>query len=209
MKLQIRLLALVLLLFTCNLKAQEQHNTIKVSARAVHIDAAPLFKATVSVSGTYSSLPPEMVTLEKLKKQYKDALEAKDISWDKLKENPNVFGYETLRYEKEGTLYEYRTESVEKMKKFLQIKSLGVQVLNYDAIITIDDDEITKLSQKALANATKRATAIAQAMGKQLGEIQEVEDLNNRWGEEVVSTIYYDREPGEYIYMINVIFTVK
>ncbi len=209
MKLQTRLLALVLLLFTCNLKAQEQRNTIKVGARAVHIDAAPLFKATVALSGTYSSLPAEMVTLEKLKKQYKDALEAKGISWGNLKENPNVFGYETLRYEKEGTLYEYRTESVEKMKKFLQTKSLGVQVLNYDSLITIDDDEITKLSQKAVANATKRATAIAQAMGKQLGEIQEVEDLNNRWGEEVVSTIYYDREPGEYIYMINVIFTVK
>ncbi|WP_430908543.1 SIMPL domain-containing protein [Maribacter sp. 2-571] len=209
MKLRIRLFALLLTLFSCNLRAQEQPNTIKVSARAIHLDATPLFKATVSLSGTYSSLPPEMVTLEKLKKQYKDALEAKNIAWNDLKENPNVFGYETLRYEKEGTLYEFRTESVDKMKKFLQVKSLGVQVLNYDAIVTVDDDEITQLSKKALSNATERATAIAQAMGKQLGEVKEVEDLNNRWGEEIVSTIYYDRDPGEYIYIINVIFTVK
>ncbi len=189
--------------------AQQSPVLIKVSARAVHIDPSPKFKALVTISGTYSSLPAEMLSLEKLKKQFKEALEEKGIPWSDIKENPNDFGYETMSYGKEGTIYAYTTTSVSSMKKFLEIKSLGLQQLNSVSIITIDDDEAKKLSEIALKKAKERALTIAKAMGKQLGDIQEVEDLNNRWGEKVESSLYYDRPAAEYIHMINVIFKVK
>ncbi|MGC1204536.1 MAG: SIMPL domain-containing protein [Flavobacteriaceae bacterium] len=189
--------------------AQQPSTTIKVSARAVHIDDSPEFRAIVSLSNAYTSLPADMTTLDVLKSQYKKALEEKGISLSDLKENPNDFGYETMAYGKEGTLYEYRTKSIEKIKEFLQVKSLGMQVTSYVSIFTIDDKEAEKLSQQALASAKARALIIAKTMGKELGDIQEVEDLNNRWGEEVETHLYHDTPAAQYVYMLNVVFTVK
>ena len=200
---------ITILLLPLLLIAQQQTTTIKVSARSVLIDSSPEFKATVALSSSYSSLPAEMTTLEILKKKYKNALKANDISWSNLKKDSNGFGYESMGYGKDGIIYEYRTKSVEKMKKLLKTKSLGMQMINYSSIITIDEEEAAKLSETALASAKARAAIIATAMGKELGEIKEIEDLNNRYGEEVESSIYYDRPIGEYFYMINVIFTVK
>ncbi|MEH1007670.1 SIMPL domain-containing protein [Winogradskyella sp. ECml5-4] len=203
------ILLITILLLPLLLIAQQQTTTIKVSARSVLIDSSPEFKATVALSSSYSSLPAEMTTLEILKKKYKSALKANDISWSNLKKDSNGFGYESMGYGKDGIIYEYRTKSVEKMKKFLKTKSLGMQMINYSSIITIDEEEVAKLSETALASAKARAIIIAAAMGKELGDIKEIEDLNNRYGEEVESSIYYDRPIGEYFYMINVIFTVK
>ncbi|WP_418636808.1 SIMPL domain-containing protein [Winogradskyella sp.] len=203
------ILLITILLLPLLLIAQQQTTTIKVSARSVLIDSSPEFKATVALSSSYSSLPAEMTTLEILKKKYKSALKANDISWSNLKKDSNGFGYESMGYGKDGIIYEYRTKSVEKMKKFLKTKSLGMQMINYSSIITIDEEEVAKLSETALASAKARAVIIAAAMGKELGDIKEIEDLNNRYGEEVESSIYYDRPIGEYFYMINVIFTVK
>ncbi|MBU2926701.1 SIMPL domain-containing protein [Winogradskyella psychrotolerans] len=200
---------ITILLLPLLLIAQQQTTTIKVSARSVLIDSSPEFKATVALSSSYSSLPAEMTTLEILKKKYKSALKANDISWSNLKKDSNGFGYESMGYGKDGIIYEYRTKSVEKMKKFLKTKSLGMQMINYSSIITIDEEEAAKLSETALANAKARAAIIATAMGKELGDIKEIEDLNNRYGEEIESSIYYDRPIGEYFYMINVIFSVK
>lgn len=189
--------------------AQQPSATIKISARAVLIDPSPEFKATVALSVTYSSLSQEMLTLKILKKQYKEALEVNGILWSDLKENPNEFGFESMRRGKEGIIYEFRTKSVEKMKKFLKTKSLGLELLNDASIFTIDEEESAQLCQKALASAKTRALIIAKAMGKQLGDIKEVEDLNNRYGDIVENSIYYDRPSAEYFYMINVIYTVK
>ena len=95
------------------------------------------------------------------------------------------------------------------MKKFLQIKTLGLQQLSSVCTFTINDSEAQKLSEKALKKAKERALVIANAMGKDLGEIKEVEDLNNRWSEKVENIIYHNQSATEYTYIINVIFTVK
>lgn len=189
--------------------AQETPTTIKVSARAVHIDDSPIFKAVISLSNAYTSLPTEMTTLQILKQQYKEALKTKGISWSDLKENPSDFGYETMGYGKEGTLYEYRTKSIKKMITFLGVKSLGMQLTTYVSLFTVDDKEAKLLSQKALKGAKARALIIAETMGKELGDIQEIEDLNNRWGEEIETHLYHDNPTGQYVYMLNVIFKVK
>ena len=189
--------------------AQQSPTIIKVSARALHIDSSPEFRAIVSLSNAYSSLPAEMTTLKILKKQYKEALEAKGISWSDLKENPYDFGYETMFYGKEGAIFEFRTTSIEKMKTVLTVESLGMQLVKSVSVITIDNEEAAILSQQALARCKERASVIANTMGKELGDIIEIEDLNNRWGEEVETHLYYENSPAEYIYMLNVIFSVK
>lgn len=190
-------------------KAQEQATLIKVTARVVHLDPSPVYKAMVSLSGSYSSFPAEMTTLEILEKRYKEALELKGIAWSDLKMNPTEFGFESMGYGREGTLYEYKTTSVENMKKFMETSSLGMQLISYVSVFTIDENEATLLSQKALTKARASANIIAKSMGKKVVEIKEVEDLNNRWGENVENSIFYDRPSAEYIYMINVIFRVE
>lgn len=206
-----KVLFLVLVLFAPLLIiAQQQPTLIKVRGHAVHIGSKPVFKAKISLSGNYSSLPAEMLTLDKLEKQYKTALEAKGISWKNLIKDPYEFGFESMGFDKEGILYEYQTKSIKKMKNFLDVKSLGMQVLSYVCIITIDEEAALTLSKKALDKAKERATTLAHAMGKQLGEIQEIIDLNSlSWGEEVESILFYDRPVGEFQYRINVIFTAK
>ncbi|MGC1471605.1 MAG: SIMPL domain-containing protein [Psychroserpens sp.] len=204
-----RIVLIISVLLLPFLSIAQQLTTIKVSARAIHIDKSPEFKAIISLSNTYSSLPSEMTTLDILKKQYKEALEEKGFSWSELKENPNDFGFENMGRDKEGTLYEYRTKSLDKIIKFLKVKSLGVSLISYVSIITIDDDEATKLSKNALNTATSKATIIANVMGKELGDILEIEDLNSHKGEEIETYLYYDKPAAQYIYILNVIFSVK
>lgn len=191
------------------LSAQEQSTLIEVNARVVYIDPSPEYKATVSISSTYSSLPQEMVTLDKLKKQYDEALIDVGIPWSDLKDHPHEFGYESMGYNNAGVLYEYRTNSVEKMKDFLKVKTLGVQHLDYVAIISIDEKEAKDLSQKAIEKARSSASIIAKSMGKELGEIRKIADSNNLWGQKIENFLSFNRAPGEYIYVINVVFEVK
>lgn len=195
--------------FCTLLVAQEESTIIKVSAHAVHNDPTPTFKAMMSVGSAYSSLPSEIITLENMKEQYKKVLKTNGINWNELKENPNEFGYETMGYEKEGIIYEYNTNSVSAMKKFLKIKSLGVQRLSSVAVLTIDSEEARQLSKIAILRARERASIIAEAMGKTLGEIQEVEDLNDRWGDKKETSLYYDQPTAEYKYFIHVTFKVN
>ena len=112
------------------LTSSQEKSTIKVSAHAIHKESSPTFKALIAVSGAYSSLPDELLTLDNLKTKLKEAIQKKGIPWSDLKENPNDFGYETIRFDQEGTIYEYVTSDISAMKKFLQIKTLGLQQLS-------------------------------------------------------------------------------
>ena len=204
-----RIILIAFLFVSVLIMAQQNTTTIKVSARAIYVDDSPVFKATISLSNAYSSLPPEVTTLDILKQQYKEALKAKGIAWSELKENTTSFGYENLGYGKEGILYEFRTKSLEKMVSFLKVKSLGVNINNPVSIITINKSEAKELCQKALNNAKEKAEIIAASMGRQLGDIQEIEDSNNPLNEDIETYLYYDKPVAQYIYSLNVVFTVK
>ncbi|MDC6385539.1 DUF541 domain-containing protein [Flagellimonas taeanensis] len=188
--------------------AQEENTTIKVSAKAVHIDPSPIYKATVSLSTAFTSYLPDGIDLKQLKSDYKKAVESHGIAWDEIKETPHEFGFETMGYDKEGAVYEFTTTSVEKMRDFLGIRSLGVQRLNAVAILEIDPNEARSLSEMALKDATAKANAIALALGKELGPVEAVED-NQFMGKQIETSIYYDRPVGEYIYTLQVVFATK
>ncbi|NHF60298.1 hypothetical protein FK220_013170 [Flavobacteriaceae bacterium TP-CH-4] len=159
-------ISLLFILLPMLVMSRQNKAIIKVSGHAVHIDPTPSFNAIVSLSGSYSNFPSEVVGLEEMKIRYREALKKAGISWDTLKESPNDFGYETLGYEKEGTIYEYRTTSVLEMKKFLTIKTFGLQHLRSFARFAIDAHEVKRLNELALANAKDKAVAIAAAMDK-------------------------------------------
>lgn len=188
--------------------AQTEQQTIKVHAGSNYTDPSPTYKATVALSATYSSYASEAMSLEEMKMHFKTALAAKNISWNALKENPNEFGFETLNHAKTGTTYEYTTSSIEEMKQFLTVKSIGMQKLISSAVLRIEPSLLQKTYKKALEIAHMKAQAIALAMNKQLGEIIAVQD-NNYEGEKIETSIYYDRPANEYKYNLEVVYVVK
>ena len=188
--------------------SQDKNTTIKVSARAIHIDPSPTYMATVSLSPAYSSYGSDGMDLEQLKSHYKKALESKGIGWEEIKETPYEFGFETMGYDKDGSIYEYTTTSVKKMRVFLGIKSLGLQRLNAIAILEIDDQEAHKLYDMAVKDAHRKASAIATSLGKELGKIILIED-NQYMDKHVENALYFDRPVGKYIYSIQVVYDTK
>ena len=188
--------------------SQEKTTAIKVSARAVHMDRTPTFKATLSLSPVFSSYVADGMDLEQLKSHFRKALETKGIAWEEPKETPYEFGFETMGYDKDGAVYEFTTTSVEKMRAFLGIKSLGLQRLNAIALFEIDEAEAKTLYQSAMQDARSKAAAIAKTLDKELDDVLIAEDTQYV-GKQVETTIYYDRPVGEFIYSLLVTFSTK
>ena len=202
------LYVLLVVMMPSVIAAQEQSATITVLARAIHLDSSPTYKATVSISPAYSSYASDGMDFEELRSLYQKALELQGISWKEIKERPYEFGFETMGYDKEGAIYEFSTSSIEKMRTFLTIKSLGLQRLNSVAVIKIDENAAKLLYGKAMEDARKKASLIALTLGKELGDVITVED-NQYLNEQVETAIYYDRPVNEYIYSLQVVFETK
>lgn len=203
-----QLLYILLVLISTSMVAQEQNATIKVLARAIHLDSSPTYKATISISPAYSSYASDGMKFDELMSLYQKALELKGFAWEEIKEKPYEFGFETMGYDKEGAVYEFSTSSIEKMRTFLTIKSLGLQLLNNVAVLKIDENEVKLLYSKVMEDARKKASVIAFTLGKELGDVITVED-NQYLNEQVETSIYYDRPIAEYIYSLQVVFKTK
>lgn len=202
-----------LLLFTClftcfPLFAQQLPNTIKVTSRIMYIDPDPTYKATISLSNP-SSYDYDYVSLTELKERFKKKVEESGLSWSSIKEHPGTFGYETMRYNKEGALYLYETKSVEEMKQFLNIKLPILQVLDMSSAIVIDDEEAEKITQMALDKALRQARLLTQKAKKKLGSIVALKEHGGLFTKPYEVSLYYDRTPGEFFYEIEVTYEIR
>lgn len=203
------LVSFLLCLSLCSILKAQEDSVIKISAMVTHKDSAPLYKAMVIVGAGYSSLPSEVMSLDSLKSRYKAAIEDAGFSWDNLHENPNGFGYETMSKNEDGTIYEYSTSSIGDMRKFMKIRPLGVESIYVVSVIEIDTKETEHLTQLVIKQATAKATAIAQAMHVDLGDVIRVEDVTNRWGNTIETSVYYDKPANECKYIMDVTFKIK
>ena len=187
----------------------QQRATLKISASVIHKDATPTYRATVTLGSGYSSLPSEVMNLDLLKKRYRAELENSGFNFEALHENPNGFGYETLAQKKEGSIYTYTTTSLETMRRFMQIRPLGVESIYVVSIIEIDAGETEALAKQALTQAKEKAKGIAFGMNRALGKIVHVEDIANRWGNTIETSVYYDRPANECRYTLDVTFELQ
>ncbi|WP_157491678.1 P-loop NTPase family protein [Maribacter thermophilus] len=196
-------------LFVCSsLFAQQLANTIKVTARIIYIDPDPTYKATISLSNP-SSYDYDYVSLAELKERFKKRVEESGLSWSSIKEHPFTFGYETMRYNKEGALYLYETKSVEEMKQFLNIKLPILQVLDMSSAIVIDDKEVEIITQMALDKSFKQATLLAKNAKKKLGGIIALKENGALFNKPYEVSLYYDRPPGEFYYDMEVTYEIQ
>ncbi|MBD0777598.1 hypothetical protein HPE56_07320 [Maribacter sp. ANRC-HE7] len=203
----------VLLLCTCLLVccpsiAQQLPNTIKVTSRVIYIDPDPTYKAVISLSNT-SNYEYDSMSVAELKERFKKRVEESGLSWDSIKEHPGTFGYETMRYNKEGALYLYETKSAEGMKQFLNIKLPILQILDMSSSIEIDSGEAEKITQMAMDTSFKQATLLANKAKKKLGGIVALKENGGLFNKPYRVNLYYDRPPGEFYYDIEVTYEIQ
>lgn len=202
----------VLLLCTCLMVccpsiAQQPNNTIKVNARVTYIDPNPTYKAVVSLSNT-SNYDYDSMNVTELKERFKKSVTESGLSWAGIKEHPGTFGFETMRYNKEGILYLYETKSVEGMKRFLNIKLPILQNLEMSSTVEIDSQEAEKITQMALDKAFKQATLLANKAKKKLGDIVALKEHGGLFDKPYQVSLYYNRPPGEFFYEIEVTYEI-
>ncbi|AYN66872.1 DUF541 domain-containing protein [Euzebyella marina] len=183
-----------------SLQAQTDANKITVSG-IYEYTMAPEYisKMIISLNNVYYDA--QTVSLSEVKSGYYDKLEKAGISTSKLSED--MFAYNLLGYEKEGTLVEFRTKSMDEMKKFLSIKSLGVSRSESNLEYEMDVEQAANYSQKAFENAKKKATAIAEKVGRKIGKAIEISDTNFS---KIQESLYYGNLKNTKDYYISVTF---
>lgn len=192
--------------------AQPQPNTIEVSSRVIYVDPEPTYKAVVSISSAFSAFVEDKMTLNEMTAHFKNTLEKSGLSWENVKEHPGTFGFESMGYPKEGIIYVYETVSVEEMKKFLNIRMPILQSLDMASWIELDALEVDKIIKMALDKNYKKATLLAKAMKREVGAIisttENIGDILSE-GKPYPTTLYYNREPGEFYYDLTTVFELK
>jgi len=190
----------------------QEKNTIEVLGRAIHIDSELTFESIVSLNNSDYSNSKEVMSLDELKSRYNIALKKNGLSLTDLEED--LIGYIYLRYynyNKEGTMYHFKTTSEDKFNRFLKSKSFGFQSITYGYSMVISENEAQLVVAKAIQNAKEKAQAIAYAANKKVGDIVKVKDNNLINIRLKNQPLYYDYGfiPGRYIYDITVIFELK
>lgn len=189
-----------ILLFTMTAIAQTNVPTISVNGTHTYT-ITPVFNAQMilSLNNVYYDAPG--MTFPELKTSYLSNLEKQGTDLKALKEDD--FAYELLRYEKEGTYFEYNTKSLEELKKFLSIKAFGVTQSETGLEYTLNDDEMATYAKAAYDNAKIKAEAIAKKIDRKVGKAFYIQDNNSKKTKE---SLYYGTDYSKREYQISVAF---
>lgn len=190
--------------------AQQQPNTIQVTARMIYADPEPTFKSEITLSTAYAGVESDTITMNQMKERFKNALAEKGISWEGVKEHAKPFGFETMGYNQEGIIYVYETKSVEEMKKFLTIKLPTLQRQSATSVIELDTQEAEKIVAMVLEKSNKKAALLAKVMKRNVGKIVSIsENTRDLIGKPYETVLFYDRTPGEFYYDLVVVYELE
>ncbi|WP_165747759.1 SIMPL domain-containing protein [Cellulophaga sp. Z1A5H] len=189
-----------ILLSTMTAMAQTASPNISIEGSTTHT-IKPIFNARMilSLNNVYYDAPG--MTFPELKESYLATLKKQGIDLKALKEDK--FAYELLRYEKEGTYFEFKTTSIETLEKFISIKALGVSQSDSNFEYSLTDDEVATYAKEAYYNAKAKAEAIAKKIDRKVGKAIYIHDNNpNKMSE----SLYYGAEFSKRDYQISVSF---
>ncbi len=149
----------------------------------------------------YDSLPSNF---EQIKDDYMGKLVDEGIVGSgKGSITEDELAYGMLGYEKEGTVVEYETTSLDMVQKFLAVRSEGV--LKSEALfwVELSDDEMAEYAKAAFENAKEKAERMAKNIGKKVGDVVFIEDFQNN---NYVEGLYYTDALSSREYRITVGF---
>ena len=195
-------ITLTIILFG-TIQAQTDTHSITVNGTYEYtIGPEYISKMVVSLNNVYYDA--QTISLSEVKSGYYDKLKKAGISSSTLKED--VFAYNLLGYEKEGTIVEFRTKSMEEMKKFLSVKSIGVSRSESSLEFELDQEQAANYAEKAFKNAKKKANAIATKVGRKVGKAMIISDTNHS---KIQESLYYGNIKTNRDYYISVTFELQ
>jgi len=180
------------------------------------------FEKNITVNGTYSySITPEYsskmivslnnvyydaqtMSLSEVKSGYLDKLAKAGISSDRIIED-NLH-YSLLGYEKEGTVFVFKSKSLEEMQKFLGVKSIGVSRSDTMLETELTDAQMADYAKAAFDNAKRKANAIASKIGRTIGKAIYLNDTNVK---KISESLYYGSVKDTREYYISVSFELQ
>ncbi len=197
------LLSMTMLTVCTGIFAQSLKDNISVSGNHKYT-IAPEYSCKMVVSLNNVYYDSETVSQSEIKSGYLDRLAKVGISSDRIKEDP--LHYALLGYEKEGTVLEFKTNSLEEMKKFLLVKAIGVSRSDTTYETELTDAQMAEYAKAAFDNAKKKAEGIAQKLGRKIGPAVYISDSNLK---KISESMYYGNTSQERDYYISVSFELQ
>lgn len=197
------LFSMTMLTVCTGIFAQSLKDNISVSGNHKYT-IAPEYSCKMIVSLNNVYYDSETVSQSEIKSGYLDKLAKAGISSDRIKEDP--LHYALLGYEKEGTVLEFKTNSLEEMKKFLFVKAIGVSRSDTTYETELTDAQMAEYAKAAFDNAKKKAEGIAQKLGRKIGQAVYISDSNLK---KISESVYYGNTSQERDYYISVSFELQ
>ncbi|WP_276165635.1 SIMPL domain-containing protein [Zobellia alginiliquefaciens] len=175
-------------------------NNINVNG-SYEYSITPEYSSKMIVSLTNVYYDAQTMSLDEIKSGYREKLQKAGIDMDLLKERPLY--YSLLGYEKEGTVFEFTTKSLEEMQKFLNVKAIGVTRSDTTLDAKLSDKQMADYAKLAFDNAQAKAKAIADKIGRKIGKAIYISDTNS---EKITESMYYGNTQKERTYFVSVSF---
>ncbi len=190
----------ILLLVSCIGQGQTKEiapNTVSVTGRAIVKRTITRYKAKVSLNmeQVYYS-DPQCTSLETFKAKYFAKLDEKGI--DSLEFKENKMEFLAYGYQRDGTVLELETTSLDKIKTLSQIKMPGIST-TYQFKAEITEADYEKLLKEAFDNAHTNASKIGKVSNKKLGAIVSIVD--NTVNQSIWSSRNYNYDEYATIYV--------
>lgn len=196
-----KVISIALMVFSFMAFAQNNlQNNINVNG-AYEFSIAPEYSSKMIVSLNNVYYDTQTMNLEEVKTRYMENLTKAGIKKEQLKEVPLY--YALLGYEKEGTVYEFKTKSLEEMQKFLNVKAIGVTRSDTNLKAQLSDKQMAEYAKLAFDDAKVKATAIAQKIGRKIGKAIYINDTNSQ---KIVESMYYGNSEQKKMYYLSVSF---
>lgn len=187
-----KLIVLVTLFVTIMVQAQEKESPRTVSTSGIapieRVTTNYRIRTTLNMEQLYYT-DPQCRSLEEFKEKYFSAL--KEQGFD-----PSVFvekkmDFLALGYQKEGTVLQFESSSLEKVEKLLNVKMNGV-TLQYQFKSVLDPEKKETLLKQALADAKSNALKLCAIAGTSLGKIISISE--NAPKADIWNSYYNDHE---------------
>lgn len=193
-------LSITLFLITICAMAQTYQNNITVNGSHSY-DIAPEYSSKMIVSMNNVYYDAQTLSLAEITNGYREKLAKAGIASDRVTED-NLH-YALLGYEKEGTIFIFKTKSLEEMQKFLSVKSIGVTRSDTTLEFEITDEQMANYAKSAFENAQEKAKAIAEKVGRKIGKAIYISDTNAK---KISESVYYGNVKETRDYYLSVSF---
>ncbi len=180
--------------------AQTERDQISVTGKHQYA-IAPEFSAKMILSMVNVYYDAQTTNIAELKSTYMEKLAKAGIPTEQVVEKP--FHYAMLGYDKEGTVYEFKTKSIETLQKFLMVKAIGVQKNDTNLKTTLTDQQMAEYATAAYEDAKEKASMLAKKIDRKIGKATFINDSNRN---EIVESLYYGSSADTRDYQISVTF---